>query len=389
MIEPLYTKIIEKNSQIKKEFEDYHKDIDIEKVKKAYIYETFTKNLPTKTFISTDGSLNQRRHITCFFYAVTSQTILSVPGENIKKEAMAADVGTFTRAYSTKFDKIISNTMEIFEIKSTLKTLKKYDNIDYILIDGSLRGQLKNFKVPYELDKTIQDNIKDEINELEDQLTENTFEVELHYEKYKGALNQLIETINDSKSKEEIDDIKMDAEEYFIALEMLSCIRHLINNYSEKIICISKTSTTRNLFKENIPDVAVLEYAIPETGYTKPEKMDNQGLIIRINDDFRTIDYPLYKEEISKYNYIVTFTRLENRKNFLKIEIPLKDDKNVDKIKNDIKTILEDIYSCSIEGYPHILKKVHEDVVIKNKDMDTLELKAEIIEKTGRDMLKR
>ena len=48
---------------------------------------------------------------------------------------------------------------------------------------------------------------------------------------------------------------------------------------------------------------------------------------------------------------------------------------------------IEDLYSASINGYPYILKKAHDEVVIKEKNMKHIIEYMDIFEKTGRDML--
>jgi NurA-like 5'-3' nuclease len=73
----------------------------------------------------------------------------------------------------------------------------------------------------------------------------------------------------------------------------------------------------------------------------------------------------------------------------IKVEIPVKDEDDVDKVKQNIKELLDDLYSCSINGYPYILKKVHDNVVITNKFMDRMEIVYEFTNKAkGREVLR-
>ena len=169
----------------------------------------------------------------------------------------------------------------------------------------------------------------------------------------------------------------------------MACITHLINNYSEKIVCISKTSRTNKLFDEKIPDSAVLEYFTTESGYTTPDVTDNKKLVRPLNQNrFTSLEYPLYNDKILNYHYITLFARLENKKHVIKIEIPLKNKNNANKIMDNIVNVLDDLYSCSINGYPYILKKVHDNVVITNKFMDRMEMVYELKNKPkGREVL--
>ena len=51
-------------------------------------------------------------------------------------------------------DSILSMYMNILELKSTLDTLERYPEIDYMLMDGSIRGTLMHFPT-YTIDSYI------------------------------------------------------------------------------------------------------------------------------------------------------------------------------------------------------------------------------------------
>ena len=79
--------------------------------------------------------------------------------------------------------------------------------------------------------------------------------------------------------------------------------------------------------------------------------------------------------------FTVFYLRLEDYKNVLKVELPYRAN------KKEIEKVVSIIKRESIEGYPYLLKKAHNEVVIHNKNI--LEL-AEIVglyEKSGREML--
>ena len=169
---------------------------------------------------------------------------------------------------------------------------------------------------------------------------------------------------------------------YIESLEQLTCIKVLLENFKEKLVCVSKTSGTNSLYKNNIPDAAVIEYTINESGYTNPDTSEHNSLLRKINGEIKKINYPLYNDELKSYNYTLFFTKLTKEGNVLKIELPQP---NLDRKK--IEGILEDLYSASINGYPYILKKAHDEVVIKEKNMKHIIEYMDIFEKTGRDML--
>ncbi len=72
---------------------------------------------------------------------------------------------------------------------------------------------------------------------------------------------------------------------------------------------------------------------------------------------------------------------LENHKNILKFELPYEAN------EEQIKHILSVIKSNSAEGYPLLLKKAHNDVVIRKVDLDRLSKIIGFMEKSGREML--
>lgn len=387
--------MIERKDQIQEEFDSLHEDVDTEKIEDNFNTHIFKKTIQDKTFISTDGSHNNKKYLDGILYAVGAVTLLSRPDECIVQESEEADVRTYTATNLERFGHYISTYMEILELKNTLKSLKNNgDSIDYILIDGSIRGQLNHFNVNNELNHHIKKVLLAIITDFEKKLNDGSFDVELDYYNNIGYIKQQVIEKVKSTADEELSDFKYDDHEeeirnYYTGLELLACITHLINNYSEKIICISKTSRTNKLFNEKIPDSAVLEYFTSESGYTTPKEIDNKKLVRPLSQNrFTSLEYPLYNDKILNYYYITLFARLENKKHVIKVEIPLKNKDNADKIKDNIVNILDDLYSCSINGYPYILKKVHDTVVITNKFMDRMEMVYELKNKPkGREVL--
>ena len=75
------------------------------------------------------------------------------------------------------------------------------------------------------------------------------------------------------------------------------------------------------------------------------------------------------------------YARLENKKSILKFEIPGK------LSKNKVIELLETVKSTSTDGYPYLLKKAHDDVKIRNRDMELISKKLNIMEKRWRSML--
>jgi NurA-like 5'-3' nuclease len=177
-------------------------------------------------------------------------------------------------------------------------------------------------------------------------------------------------------------DIETDVLLYLKQIEQLYCIYYILKEFKEKIICISKTSSTKSLFNESIPDSAVIEYTCNKSGFTHPREQSSNRIVREFGEEKRTINYPIKNIELSETTFTTTFTKLEDKSNVLKIELPRKIS------ENELTNILNDLESISVEGYPHILKKAHDEVKIKSKDMKRMAKKIGLYDiKTGRDML--
>ena len=75
------------------------------------------------------------------------------------------------------------------------------------------------------------------------------------------------------------------------------------------------------------------------------------------------------------------YLRLEDNKNIFKVELPYKAS------NEEIIRIIEMLKVFSVQGYPYLLNMAHNDVVIKDKNMDELLKIAKIYQKTNREML--
>ena len=141
----------------------------------------------------------------------------------------------------------------------------------------------------------------------------------------------------------------------------------------KRIIAISKTSSSNEIFHANIPDMAILDGLTRKSGYSEPYY---RKVTYKTKHDF-----PIENEFFRELWFTIFFARLEDNKNIIKIELPFyaKED--------DIKQVLSAIKSNSTEGYPFLLKKAHKDVVISNQDMNSLSKIIGFLDKSGREML--
>ncbi len=379
MIDKLYEKTIENRKQINDYFNEIPSHIDTDRVKDSYNEYTFDKQNQDKIFAALDGSSNSKKYMACFIYALSSQSIVSRPKKDVSKESQAGDVNLISTIHDDHINSLLSNRMAILELKSTIDTLQNNPDLDYMLIDGDITGKLRNLRIRNELDDYSKEYLKNETRSILASLENHDFEIEnTAFNRKNKVLYELkdrIEKFDNTNEKTIMD--------YFEKLELLTCIYYLVREYQDKIIGVSKTNSTTKFFNGNIPDAATIEYTCKESGYTiskiepgvKMIYVDNNGKKLQIN-------YPLYNQTLTEQNFTTFFTRLDEDSNVLKIELPYR-------LENDKKIIemLNDLYSISIDGYPYILKKAHDEVVISDGDMLDITRKLGILARTGRDML--
>lgn len=384
MLEALYYKTIDQKQKLQDYFNNIEKEINADEIKKVYNTYEYKQEKQSKIFASVDGSFNKKKYMACFIYALSSQTIISKPKEGIIKESAAAEIDQISTIQAGNIDRILSRYMDILELKSTIDTLKKHPEIDYMLLDGSIGGKLSNFRLDDRkiekytnlligLSRTItSENLeKDEIDLSIDSIT-----------KKEDIINRIKK--EDPLNTSEIDKLETNLINYYSGLEELICIAYLLENYKEKIICVSKTSSTTRLYHKSIPDAAVLEYYSKNTFYTDATSEEHGPIRLFYQNNMTQripVKFPILDNQLRRLNYTTTFTRFKYNRNVIKIELPYKVD------NNKLEKILNELNTSNIEGYPYILEKAHNEVVIKQKDMDAIINRIEINEKTGRDML--
>ncbi len=382
MLDILYQKSIEKKEEINEFFNNIIQEIDLEKVKNEYIEYDFTKTTQDKNFAAIDGSFNKKKFMAAYVYTLTSQTIISKKGEDATKESEAGEISTISTIYNQKIDRILSTYMNIMELKSTIDTLKKHPDLDYMLLDGSISGTLLNYRT-VDLDEDIIKTLKNlsKIN-FKDELDKDNIPLEVTSEKIGAfALTECKKIIKGKNLEYDLEEVEMDILLCLAGFEQLYCISYLMKNFKRKLVCVSKTSSTKSMFNEKIPDAAVIEYVCDHSGYTTPHKYNSMRPVRYVGKIKRQVDFPVENGELSNSAYEVLFTKLENNSNVLKIELPYET--NVERILE----ILNDLESISVKGYPHILKKAHDEVKIKSKHVDRIVKNMGLFDKTGRDML--
>ncbi|OWT32928.1 hypothetical protein BGI41_05045 [Methanobrevibacter sp. 87.7] len=146
-----------------------------------------------------------------------------------------------------------------------------------------------------------------------------------------------------------------------------------ILKYKRKMIAVSKTSTANEYFGSNIPDMSIFERFNKMEGYSNP-------IYINVDNQVKR-EFIIHNTFFKSLNFTIFYVRLDDYKNILKVELPYKAD------KDEVEEIISIIKRDSIEGYPYLLRKAHQDVIIRHKDIIDLSKILGLYEKTGREML--
>ena len=302
-----------------------------------------------------DGSFNKKKFL-MFNYCPIGAEALIFDGE--LKHIEQSEI--FEKDHLPYLDELLSTYMSIFEFKCCLKAINEYD-VDYYLFDGSILGDLQN---PYPMGSKFPEDIKKNLDG--------------------GVLSLFLEKINDLSdlglsfpflldkvfkhaSKDNIDDYKL----HLSSIEKLLLLREILMK-NKKIISISKTSSANDLFKSKAPDIAIFDQ------YTQKEGM---SLVIKKKVKLKSA-FPVFNDFFTKLWFTIFYIRLEDNKNILKIELPYK--ASNDEIIKVIGIIKRDLS----EGYPYLLKKAHNDVIIKNNDVEDLLKIGRVYQTTNREQLK-
>lgn len=352
MLDLLYTEALKKKNSINHIADEIlDKKIDIESMWNSKKISPSTTNY---TLAGGDGSFNKKKFLKFIFYAVGAETLVYTPNDTSSRIKTIESVEVDIMLHQYFLEDRLRNMMATFEIKTANKAFNDY-NIDYYMEDGSILGDLirpipveKNIPIHYKMD------IMRKIKETEFNISPL---------KLKEEYEELIEN-------EKIDENSLLS--FLENLEHLLLLKNLLNN-KEKLIAISKTSTSNDIFHGNVPDIAIFDSFTKKEGYSKPyyKKVTNE-----VKHDF-LIEDSFFKE----LWFTIFFARLEDNKNIIKIELPYYVE------ENEIENILSILKSNATDGYPFLLKKAHNDVVIKNKDMASLSHIIEFIDKSGREML--
>ncbi len=342
----MFNFIAEKLTQKKKEILDkVNFDLKSFDAKKLWI-EKEIKEGEKVPIAACDGSYNFKEFRGFTIYAVTSEALVF---DEKLKSIKACDIDIL---YPYKFTKErLRFYMHIFETKALLKALK---HADIALLDGSIIGDIIR-PLPFRLNPKSE--VKNEIKKEFLPKLEISNGIEISSRKFFKEIEERFEE-------------KAEAQSYLEYLEHLLCMKELLKN-NDKIVAIAKTSQATDYFKENIPDIAIFEKSTHKQGYSSPIYGSIDARLKR--------SFPILDDFFRNIQFTIFYARLEDRRNVLKFEIP--------KRISNVEKLLEKIKRICVEGYPYLLKKAHNDVLISNKEMEKIVKAFGFFERTGREVL--
>ena len=354
MLKSLYIKALNNRRYIQPEPEK-NNDFSLEG---KWFDKPFAKSKKDFSVAAGDGSFNIKKFL-MFNYCPASAEALIYDGDlkNIEQSEI------FETEHVPFIRELIPNYMSIFELKCCLKAISEY-NVDYYLFDGSIFGDLQNHypmgaKQPADLKEKLDGGVLkyfvDTINDLSN--------LDLSFPTIKKQV-----FAHPSKELDETYNL------YLSSIEKLLVLREVLKS-NKKIISISKTSSSNDLFYSNAPDIGILDQFTQKQGISR--------IIRKKVEKSVAVPFPVFNEFFSKLWFTIFYVRLEENKNVLKVELPYyaEDD--------EITEIIEIIKRDAAEGYPYLLNKAHNDVVITNKHVDELLKISRIYETTNREQLRK
>jgi len=351
MLDSLYEKALKKRKNINQKLEHIgYSEVDASQQWVDYPI----KESPMKVNIGAgDGSINKHKFLPFIFYAIDAECLIHTNNGLKRIESSEIDIINHHKYVEDR----LRSYMGIFEIKNALKMFDEH-NVDLFLFDGSILGNLIR---PFPIEKELSEYVKEKIREnylpiLEKELKSSKVEI-----KSSNIADKIVVAFKDSN----------ESMIYLENLENLLVISKLMEKKKE-VVAISKTSTSTEYFDSKIPDIAIFDIHSKKQGYSKPR----YSSVSEVKRDF-----PVRNEFFKSLTFTIFYARLEDYKNILKFELPYY------ATEDDIKRLLKVIKKISAEGYPLLLKKAHDDVVIRKIDLENLSKIIGFRGKSGREML--
>jgi len=311
VIDKAYKELAENYDNLKDQLKTFYKDIGKDVSKRVReIWVPYISKPSIKTYLAIDGGEFVKEMRVGTIFVVNAEAILN-DGTNSEPVDSYTKVGVFRPGNLAK--ERVSELMAAVETKLAVKNSNKSD---FILMDGSFNRKLDK-------GRGIESNLEYSLDEI----TSLKFYDE--NEMYKSLI-----------------------------VEKQITISKLINELDKRVLWISKTSRSRDIFLQQISDLVILETFTYEIGYTKP-------ICRKVNQDELAL-HPLIN--LSDFNVCTSFIRLKKGKKILRVDIVSKD--IID--EKYIQYIIDSLSAISIKGYPYPLLKAHYDVKVNARDRERI-----------------
>lgn len=320
--------------------------------------EPFARSKKEFSIAAGDGSFNIKKFL-MFNYCPVGAESLIYDGDLTQIEQ--AEI--FHIDHIPFIKELIPNYMSIFELKCCLKTINEYD-VDYYLFDGSIFGDLQNhYPKGAKQPEDIRSSLDGAVLKMFEEDIRDLSSLDLSFPKLKKQVFV--------HASDELDDVY---NLYLSSIEKLLVLREVLKK-NKKIISISKTSSANELFHSNAPDIGILDQFTQKQGIS--------DIIYKKVESSVPVPFPVANDFFNRLWFTIFYVRLEENKNVLKVELPYYAE------KEEVIEIVEIIKRDSAEGYPYLLNKAHNDVIITNKHVDELLKIGRIYETTNREQLNR
>ena len=354
MLKSLYYKALNNKRYLQPEPEKTDKSF----LEGKWFDKPFAKSRKEFCIAAGDGSFNIKKFLMFNYCPVSAEALIY---DNKLNSIEQSEIFEIDHAPFIK--ELVSNYMSIFELKCCLKAINDYE-VDYYLFDGSLFGDLLNHypvgaKQPIDIKEKLNGGVlKTFINDIND-----LSDLDLSFPEIKR--NVFVH------ASDELDDVY---DLYLSSVEKLLVLSEILKK-NKKIISISKSSSSTDLFdKSKVPSIAILDKFTNKQGVSK--------ILHKKVEDYVAVPFPVANEFFKKLWFTVFYVRLEENKSVLKVELPYYAE------EDEVKEIIEILKRDMAGGYPYLLNKAHNDVVITNKNVEELLKISRIYETTNREQLK-
>ncbi|WP_456396579.1 DNA double-strand break repair nuclease NurA [Desulfurobacterium sp.] len=298
-----------------------------------------------------DGSLNKKEYLGFVVFAAAAVSVFfNSNGEEENRESYNVDIDILKPLeYSESRVRLF---MGILEIKELIK-LNREKNPDILLVDGSIIGDIiRPVSFAFQIEEKERYYVETELfPKVKETFSLNSINAKNFY-------NEIIRNTPPDRFPV--------IAGYLEYLEYLLSIEKLLDEAGEKVVAISKRSSSKIYdFDSIMPDIFIFQLANTEPGYSTPVR-------ITISPEKKYKFPEIFEESFRKRSMNIFFVKFSSH--IYKIETMMKPENIISALE---KTI--------INSYPFPLKLAHDSVKIDNHTMDKIVSILSIHFRTGRE----